>query len=107
MSRFALAFAAAALVSLPAQAARLAHPTAAARTVENRVTVWRGAAVKTAQAPARKQAPACTTTKITVAITGWPQRRLRTRGFTSGDAFKSAYTVTTQGFYADRMAAGL
>lgn len=107
MSRFALAFAAAALACLPAQAARLVHPAAAARTVEKGVAVWRAAAVKPAPAPAMKPAPVCATTKISVAMTGWPQRRLQTRGFTSGDAFNSAYTVTTQGFYADRIAAGL
>ncbi len=103
MLRFSLAFVAAALLAVQAEAA-------SAR--ENGVNVWRGAAP--AGEPSLKgtvDTPPCIETTVVIYASGSPERRLRTQGFWSGDGLTAGMRRSrrplTQGFYADRMAAGL
>ena len=106
MLRLALAFIAFGLISSPAEAARLAHPSAVARTSEHGVTVWRGKAAAEIAPPSVKPAGACAKVSVVVRFPGYPARRLRTHGFWSGEDYAAAYQTMTQGFYADRMATG-
>ncbi|MEK7264639.1 MAG: hypothetical protein AAB227_00945 [Pseudomonadota bacterium] len=106
MLRFALAFMVFSLLSSPAGAARLAHPSAVVKTSEKGVAVWRGKAAEPLAPPSLKPAARCAKISVIVTIAGDPPRRLRTHGFWSGENYAAAYQATTQGFYADRMAAG-
>lgn len=112
MSRIALALIAVSLLAAPAEAASLVRKSAVAKTSENGVTVWRGAPSPKAAAPSLKAAaPRCISKTAVVYADHSPARRLRTHGFWSGD-FRTPVTgyprrEATQGFYADRMAAGL
>lgn len=93
----------------PATAANLIHPTAATKSVQRGVTVWKGAApLAAATLPETAEGRRCRET-ITIAIRiGNPPRRLRTHGFWSGRApGPLSYSVATSGFFADRIAAGL
>lgn len=112
MIRFVIALTVFLLIALPAEAARLVHPSAAAKTVEKGVSVWRGPAPKQQAAPAKPATAAtCVTKKIIVHANALPERRLRVQGFWSGDGLtpgmKLARRPLTQGFYADRRATGL
>jgi hypothetical protein len=113
MSRFVYALLAAVLIASPAQAARLVHPSAAAKSAEKGVSIWRGAAKARIAAPAIKPAAAtpCVAKIIVIHADAFAERRLRTQGFWSGDGLtpgmRSTRRAATQGFYADRMAAGL
>jgi hypothetical protein len=109
MSRFALAFIAAALLALPAQAATATHPSATTKKSEKGVAVWRGPAGKIPAAPRLAGAPKapCALTVVVVQPAGWPPRRAATHGFWSGAPLSAPYGVATTGFFADRMAAGL
>lgn len=113
MSRFALALIAASLLAAPAEAASLVRKSAVAMTTESGVTVWRGAPGPNAAAPSLKPAatPRCISKTVVVYAGNSRARGLRTHGFWSGD-FRTPVTgylrrESTQGFYADRMAAGL
>lgn len=113
MSRIALALLAAGMMAVPAEAASLVHPSATVKTAEKGVAVWRGPApaMKVA-APTLKGAAAapCVQKTVVVYANALPERRLRTQGFWSGDGLTPAMRLSrrapTQGFYADRMAAG-
>ena len=107
MSSIGRAAAAAAILCLAA-----AEASAATRTSERGVTVYRGAtpaALPVEAAPA----PRAACPKVRVAVTAvWPARAFRQQGFWSGDglvtaSMRAARRRTTQGFYADRIAAGL
>ncbi len=106
MSRIAFALIAFTMVSAPAEAARLIHPSAVAKTTEHGVAVWRGKAPEKIAPPSLKPAAPCAKVSVAVTFAGYPARRLRTHGFWSGENYAAAYQATTQGFYADRMAAG-
>ena len=111
MLRIALALIAFSLVSSPAAAARLAHPSAVVKTSEKGVTVWRGKTMETVAPPALKSAPArCASKTVVFYGNALPERRQRSQGFWSGDGLTPGMRMTrrplTQGFYADRMAAG-
>lgn len=103
MLRLGLAVVAAMLFAAPAFAATSAR--------EGGVTVWRAASSAAPEAPSLKGGPdSCErTTVILVVENRWPPRRLRTHGFWSGDSlsWQTRLPLTTQGFFADRMAAGL
>ncbi len=115
MSLTGRAFAAALLMSLAAAeagAATLVKPGSATRASEKGVTVIRGAkpAALAAAAAPTPRAP-CPVAKV-AATTVWPARAFRQQGFWSGDglvtaSMRAANRRTTQGFYADRIAAGL
>ena len=113
MLRFTLAaFAALSLSTTPAGAARLVHPSGAAKTAEKGVTVWRGKTMETVAPPALKSAPArCASKTVVFYGNALPERRQRSQGFWSGDGLTPGMRLTrrplTQGFYADRIAAGL
>lgn len=101
------------LVAAEASAATLVNPSSATRASERGVTVTRGAkpapALTAAAAPAPR--PACRAASAAV-TTVWPGRRFRQQGFWSGDglvtaSMRAARRPYTQGFYADRIAAGL
>lgn len=107
MSLIGRAAAAAFILSLVA-----AEASAATRTSERGVTVFRGA--KPAALPAdAAPAPRAACPEVKVAVTTvWPARAFRQQGFWSGDglvtaSMRAARRRTTQGFYADRIAAGL
>jgi len=107
MVRFALVLIAFSMLSPPASAARLFHASGVAKTQEKGVTVWRGKAGEHLSPPTLKAAaPACASVSIAVSVARDAPRRLRTHGFWSGENYAAAYQATTQGFYADRMAAG-
>lgn len=106
MSRIAFALIAFALMAAPAEAASLIHPSAAAKSAEKGVTVWRGKARQEIAPPSIKPPASCAKVSVAVKFAGYRPRRLRTRGFSSGENYVAAYQATTQGFYADRMAAG-
>ncbi len=100
------------LIAGEASAATLVKPGSATLTSERGVTVIRGAKLA---APALKAAPApraaCPEVKVTLTRV-WPARAFRQQGFWSGDglvtaSMRAARRRTTQGFYADRIAAGL
>ena len=80
---------------------------AAVKTSEKGVTVWRGKAEETPATPSLKSAAPCAKVAVAVHYRYYPARHLRTHGFWSGEDDAAAYQATTQGFYADRMAAGL
>lgn len=112
MIRFVIALVASLLIALPADAARLVRPSAAAKTTERGVSVWRG------PAPAQREAPAklatalpCVSKTVVVYANALPERRLRVQSFWSGDGLTPGMRMTrrplTQGFYADRISAGL
>lgn len=115
MSLIARASAAAlftALFAAEASAATLVKAGSATRTSERGVTVIRGAKPI---APTAEAAPAprisCPDVRAVV-TTVWPARAFRQQGFWSGDglvtaSMRAARRRTTQGFYADRIAAGL
>jgi hypothetical protein len=107
MSRIAFALIAFSLISAPAEAATLIHPSAVAKTTEHGVAVWRGKAPEKFAPPKMKPAAPCSKVSVAVRFAGYPARALRTHGFWSGEDYAAAYQATTQGFYADRMAAGL
>ena len=112
MIRLVFALAALMLIAVPAEASRLVHPSAAAKTVEKGVSVWRGPALKPQTAAAKPATAApCVTKKIIVHANALPERRLRVQGFWSGDGLTPGMRLSrrplTQGFYADRRAAGL
>lgn len=113
MLRFTLAaFAALSLSTTPAGAARLVHPSGVAKAAEKGVTVWRGKTRIEVAAPTLKAAsPACASKTVVVFANALPERRLRTQGFWSGDGLTPGMRMTrrplTQGFFADRIAAGL
>lgn len=113
MLRSAFAAALALILSTgPASAARLVHPTGVVKSTEKGVNVWRGKERMAVEAPAPKAAPApCVSKTVIVYANALPERRLRTQGFWSGDgltpAMRLARRPLTQGFYADRIAAGL
>ncbi|MEZ5896333.1 MAG: hypothetical protein R3C40_02065 [Parvularculaceae bacterium] len=98
-----------------AQAATPQFKSKAAQTVESGVTVWRGAR-PAPDTPALKgeklAATPCATQTVEISFTtAWPDRHLRVHGFYSGKAtqtpaMKLAQRRATQGFYADRIAAG-
>lgn len=101
MLRFALA----GLGLFLAAPADAASATQSAR--ERGVTVWRGPEAAAAPAvPAER--PACAD-RIVVVTAIWPPRTLRIHGSWSGAnlSFDRRLPLTTQGFFADRMAAGL
>ena len=116
MSPVGRAAAAALILSVAAAAeacaATLVKPGSAVRTSERGVTVIRGAKpveLPVVAAPAPRAA--CAEVKVAV-TTVWPARRFRQQGFWSGDglataSMRAARRRTTQGFYADRIAAGL
>jgi hypothetical protein len=117
MSHIGRASAAALLLSfvaVEASAATLVKPSSATRASERGVTVVRGAkpqvsALAAAAAPAPRLA--CPEEKVSV-TTVWPARRFRQQGFWSGDglvtaSMRAANRRATQGFYSDRIAAGL
>lgn len=106
MWRFAVVFIALGLLSPPAGAAGLANPGAVARTSEKGVTVWRGKAAENPAPPSLKSTAPCAKVSVAVNFAFDPPRRLRTHGFWSSEDYAAAYQTTTQGFYADRMAAG-
>ena len=89
----------------------MASPADAAGVREKGVTVWRGAAPATVQPPSLKGEAGgpCAHQTIILVESSWPARRLRTHGFWSGDRpnWETRLPLTTQGFYADRIAAGL
>jgi hypothetical protein len=101
------------LLAVEASAATLVKPSAATQASERGVTVIRGA--KPAAPPAAATAPAPRAACVGAAAsvtTVWPARRFRQQGFWSGDglvtaSMRAARQRTTQGFYADRIAAGL
>lgn len=114
MSRIGLLYTVAALLiaGTGAEAATLVKPGSASVSTERGVTVIRGAkpAARPAE-PAPAPRTACAEAKVSV-TTVWPARRFRSQGFWSGDglstaSMRAARRRTTQGFYADRMAAGL
>lgn len=113
MLRFSLAaIAALSLTAAPAQAAKLVQPSGVAKSAEKGVTVWRGKAHVEVAAPAPKASPASCASRIVVLhANALPERRLRTQGFWSGDGLTPGMRLTrrplSQGFYADRIAAGL
>lgn len=80
---------------------------AAVKTSEKGVTIWRGEAQEIPAPPSLKSAAPCAKVTVAVRYGYYPVRRLRTHGFWSGEDYVAAYQATTQGFYADRMAAGL
>ncbi len=95
-----------------ASAATLVKPGTAIRASERGITVVRGAksVALAAETPATPRAT-CPEVKVSV-TTVWPERRFRQQGFWSGDglvtaSMRAARQRTTQGFYADRIAAGL
>ncbi|MCB2112376.1 MAG: hypothetical protein R3C42_06690 [Parvularculaceae bacterium] len=91
----------------PVYAATLVHPTAATKSVENNVTVWRGAKTPAAHTVS-PIADSCHATNISVTLTGFAPRTLRTHGFWSGrKSPRLSYAVSTHGFYADRIRAGM
>jgi hypothetical protein len=100
------------IIAAEASAATLVKPGSATRTSERGVTVIRGgkpAALPAEAAPATRAA--CPEVKVAVS-TVWPARAFRQQGFWSGDglvtaSMRAARRSTTQGFYADRIAAGL
>lgn len=106
MSRIALALIIFGLMSAPAGAASLIHPSAVAKSAEKGVTVWRGKARQEIAPPSMKPSAPCAKVSVSVKFAGYPARRRRTHGFWSGENYAAAYQATTQGFYADRMAAG-
>ncbi|HNR77026.1 MAG TPA: hypothetical protein PKM48_07835 [Parvularculaceae bacterium] len=97
------------LLLSPANAANLIHPSAATKSVQRGVTVWKGAPpVEAAPTLSAPREPRCRTIKIVAERIGYPPRRLKTHGFWSGQAAAPySYGVATSGFYADRIAAGL
>jgi hypothetical protein len=106
------AVAALSLMAAPAEAARLVHPSGVAKSAEKGVTVWRGKARIDAAPPTLKATPpTCASKTVVVFANALPERRLRTQGFWSGDGLTPGMRLTrrpmTQGFYADRIAAGL
>jgi len=105
-AKFGLAIAGLLLWS-PAYAATLVHPTAAAMSVEQEVTVWRGP--KPSEAAETKSSDRhCHSTNVSVTLVGFAPRALRTHGFWSGrTASRLSYGIATSGFYADRIRAGL
>jgi hypothetical protein len=97
-----------------AEAAVLHHPSKTVRTVEKGVAVWRGAksmpapSLKGGAPQAPKDRPTCSLTLTSV----WPDRPVRVHGFYSGEATQTRATrlasrKATQGFFADRIAAGM
>lgn len=100
---FALAAAA------PAEAARLVHQSKTTKATERGVAVWRGAAsAAPAQAAIRRVEAHRIAVRFEACSLPWPERRLRTQGFWSGDGLsaggRSARRPVTRGFYADRIA---
>lgn len=98
-------------LAAPANAATLIRGADASVKPASGVKVWRGkapAALTAEAAPMRAAAATCATRLVLVERIGYPPRRLREHGFWSGrgDA-RFSYGVTTTGFYADRIAAGL
>ena len=115
MSHIGRAAAAALILSLigaDASAATLVKPGSATRSAERGVTVIRGAKPAEIAAEAAP-APRAACLKADASVTTvWPARRFRQQGFWSGDglttaSMRAARQRTTQGFYADRIAAGL
>lgn len=104
MSRFAFALIALSLAAAPADAARLVHPSAVVKSTENGVAIWRGKAQSAIAPLTLKQSGPCARISVVVKQAYYPPRRLRTHGFWSGDGSSAAYPLTTQGFYADRIA---
>jgi hypothetical protein len=113
MSLIGRAFAAAILISMlaaEASAATLVKPGSATRASERGVTVIRGARpAPDLAAPPAPRAP-CPAARIAV-TTVWPARAFRIQGFWSGDglgaaSMRAASRRYTQGYYADRIAAG-
>lgn len=100
------------LVAVEASAATLVKPGSATRAIERGVTVIRGAK-PIALAAEAAPAPRAARPEVKVSVTTvWPARRFRQQGFWSGDglvtaSMRAARQPTTQGFYADRIAAGL
>lgn len=104
MSRFALGLIAAALVALPAEAA-------VSSKSERGVRVWRGApAAASIAAPSLKggDEPACSTVVTVNVSASFRPRRLITHKIRRNEAFdwEKRLPYTTQGFFADRIAAG-
>jgi hypothetical protein len=101
------------LGALIAFAAAPAEAASTTNAVEKGVNVWRGPPTKAAPAgPSLKGAgPPCIEKTLIIVRAGYPERRLGTHGFWSGDGLDSGLIAltqaTTQGFYADRIAAGL
>jgi hypothetical protein len=110
MLRFAFALAAFSLAAPAADAASLLHPSATARKAEKGVSVWRGPALKEAPAPIVAAPAPCVSRTIITYANALPERRLRVQGFWSGDGLTAGMRLArrplTQGFYADRIAAG-
>ncbi len=121
MARYLLATllaagAALAATNTTANAATLQFKSKAVQTTESGVTVWRGAK-RAPQTPTLKgetlAAKPCVKQSVEISFTtAWPDRRLRVHGFYSGKAtltpaMKLARRRVTQGFYADRIAAGM
>jgi hypothetical protein len=91
--------------------AALSPPAEAAIAVkmEKGVRVWR-APVAVAAPTLKRDSGACPHMEIAIIKDfGAPARRLRIHGFSAGDGFglEQRLPLTTQGFYADRIAAGL
>jgi hypothetical protein len=110
MPRFAFALIIVALFTAPAEASTLIHASATAKSAEKGVTVWRGPKAKAAAVAmlAGKSGGAdCRMTVVLRAPAGWAPRRLATHGFWSGNPFSAPYGISTSGFFADRVAAGL
>lgn len=112
MNRFLVAVFAFSLVAPSAEAARLVHPSAAVKTAEKGVSVWRGPPLSEREAPDNPAIAApCLLKTVVVTAKTFPERRLRVEGFWSGDGLTPGMRMTrrplTQGFYADRLAAGL
>lgn len=115
MQMIARASAAALMLSLfavEASAATLVKPGSATRVSERGVTVIRGANPSALVAPTAPVPRAACPAANVAATTVWPARAFRQQGFWSGDglvtrSMRAANRRTTQGFYADRIAAGL
>ncbi len=99
MSRLAFILLASTILAGPAQAAVAAKS-------ERGVRVWR--AETTIASPTLKHPRAGASCEKTIIVLGdaWPARRLRTHGWT-GKSWDERLPLTTTGFFADRIAAGL
>ena len=103
MSRLAALVISASLIAVPAEAM-------VAKT-EKGVRVWRGPAPAASIAPSLKgsaERPCATPISVNLSVSVLP-RRLNVHSFRRNEAFnwETRLPYTTQGFYADRIAAGL
>jgi len=104
-------FSAITLITPTANAANLVKSSKVTRSIEKGVTVYRGSAapINTEIALAgRETSKTIIREKIIIQRNfGWPARHIRVQGFTNGrGAGTSPRRRVTNGFYADRIAAG-